>query len=309
MADSPTERITLVSPRTHRVGGFDVSRTLPTRQARAVGPFVFLDHMGPARLAPGEGFDVAPHPHIGLSTVTFLFDGAAVHRDSLGTVQPIAPGALNVMAAGRGVVHSERTPEELRAAGPSMHGLQLWLAEPREREDAPPRFSHHARETLPTFARPGVEGTVLFGAAYGVRSPADHALSPLLVVARIEAGASLALPDDVGERAVHVVSGAVRVDGLAVTARALALCGAAEGVVMAAEADAVVAILGGPRMPEPRYMDWNFVATSPERLARARDDWRAGRFATIPGDDQERIEYPDFHPPSGSSSDGEGKRR
>jgi redox-sensitive bicupin YhaK (pirin superfamily) len=266
--------------------GLPVVRVLPHMKHRKVGPFVFVDHMGPIELAPGHGFDVLPHPHIGLSTVTYLFDGENVHRDSLGTVQVNRPGDVNLMTAGRGVVHSERASPELRARGGRMHGVQLWLGLPDAHEDDAPSFAHHPQQTLPTIAN----GRVLIGSAFGETSPIAHPSDPWLVDVALDAGSVVEIPDEVAERAALVIEGSVDLDGTRVTTNQLAvLVGVAK---LRADAAARVLLLGGASLP-PRVLDWNFVASTRERLAAARDLWRAQGFPKIPGDDQEFVPYPE----------------
>jgi redox-sensitive bicupin YhaK (pirin superfamily) len=286
------------------VGTMTVARLLPNLRRRAVGPFVFLDHMGPVTLDPGVGFDVRPHPHIGLSTVTYFFAGENVHRDSLGTVQINRPGDLNLMTAGRGIVHSERADPAFRAAGGLMHGVQIWLGLPLASEDDPPSFHHHPESTLPAIApAPGVRGHVLLGAAFGARSPVEHPSRPRLVDLQLDAGAAVDVPALDGDaRAVLVIEGVIAIGGVTYAHDHLVVLGVdAAARVEATGAPARVLVLGGPALDgEPRQLDWNFVASSRERIDRARDAWQARTFPTIPGDDVEWIPYPDHprHPPA-----------
>jgi redox-sensitive bicupin YhaK (pirin superfamily) len=285
----------VVEGRPSRVGTFSVTRLLPSVRHRTVGPFVFLDHMGPVELAPGEGFDVKPHPHIGLSTVTYLLAGRNLHRDSLGTVQLNLPGDLNLMTAGRGVAHSERADDAGRAQGGSLHGLQLWLGLPRANEEDEPSFAHHPVATLPAVRpAPGVKGRVVLGAAFGEHSPATHPSQPLLVDLQLAPGALVTLAAEVSERGVYVVEGAARVGGLEVRANQLAVLRAGVAVPVEAVTACRLAYLGGPPLDGPRYLDWNFVSSRPERLEQAVRDWKERRFAPIPGDDAELIPYPDL---------------
>lgn len=263
------------------IDGFPVGRLLPVMARRSVGPFVFFDHMGPTALEAGRGLDVRPHPHIHLSTVTWLFEGAIMHRDSLGYVQVIAPGAVNWMTAGRGIVHSERTPPDLRARGGRLHGLQLWVASPVEGEDVDPSFSHHPAETLPVIERPGVRVVVLAGDAYGVRSPVP-VQSPLCYVeARLAAGAGLDAPDHV-ERAIYVVSGEVEVDGERLGPERLGVLSAGARMIVAREAAHFVVIGGAPL--GARTIWWNFVSSREEAVAEAARRWQAGGFPRVPGE-------------------------
>lgn len=279
------------------VGSVTVARLLPSPRRRLVGPFVFVDHMGPIALAPGVGFDVRPHPHVGLSTVTYFLEGDNVHRDSLGTIATNRPGDVNVMTAGRGVVHSERATPELRERGGVMHGIQIWLALPDAHEDDAPSFAHHPAATLPAIApAPGVRGTVLAGAAYGQTSPIRHPSEPLLVQLELDAGASVAIPD-APERGLFVISGEAAIGEHVIGVDHLAVLTAGIPATLRATEPTRLMIIGGPSVGE-RFLDWNFVASSRERLERARDAWTAEDHATfplIPTDHAERIPYPELH--------------
>lgn len=272
-----------------------VVRMLPSPRRRMIGPFVFLDHMGPVELAPGVGFDVPPHPHIGLSTVTYFIAGENVHRDSLGTVQVNRPHDLNVMTAGRGVVHSERADPRWRARGGTMHALQIWLALPEAREDDEPSFEHHPAATLPAITpAAGVHGRVLLGAAFGRRSPARHPSEPLLVDLELAPAAAIEVPA-VGlgdERGVFVVDGEVTVGSEMLRADGLAALRAGARTIVRANRPSRLIVLGGPALG-PRFIDWNFVASSKDRIDRARDAWKARQFPMIPGDDVELVPYPE----------------
>ncbi len=259
-----------------------VDRVLPYVKRRHLGPFVFLDHFGPHTLPAGDGLDVRPHPHIGLATVTYLFEGEIVHRDSLGIEQVIGPGAVNWMTAGRGIVHSERSPTPAREQGPRLHGLQLWIALPDEAEEIEPAFHHHPGSTLPEFTFGAVRGRLLVGEAWGLRSPVQPLSPTLYAEARIPAGASLPLPGNVDELGVYVVSGTVRCGTDTIPARTLGVVqpGTAEVV---AEEEAVVALLGGSSVG-PRHIWWNLVSSRPERIEAAARDWKAGRFPVVPGE-------------------------
>jgi redox-sensitive bicupin YhaK (pirin superfamily) len=272
----------VIEPHERDLGGFGVRRVLPSPERRRVGPFVFFDEMGPTHFAPGGGIDVRPHPHIGLSTVTYLFEGEIVHRDSLGFVQPIRPGAVNLMTAGRGIVHSERTEAQLRAQGPRLHGIQTWMALPDGHEEIEPAFVHHPAETLPSVRVGDAEVRVILGEACGARSPVEALVSTLYLEARLPAGTELALPD-VPELGVYVVAGAAAIDGCALARGTMGvLDGARAAVLRAAEACRVV-VVGGTPVGE-RHVWWNFVSSSPERIERARRDWEAGAFAPVPGE-------------------------
>jgi len=274
------------------IGGFAVRRVLPSVPKQMVGPFIFFDHMGPARLAPGEGLDVRPHPHIGLATVTYLFEGEILHRDSLGSVQPIRPGDVNWMTAGRGIAHSERTPPELRAAGPGVHGIQTWVALPRESEEAAPSFSHHPQATLPVIEPPGATVRVIAGRAFGVRSPVAVFTDTLYAAAELDPGASVVLTPEHEERGVYVVEGDVTIGDAAVGTGQLAVLAEGVEVEVRAPFSATLMLLGGAKMDGSRFIWWNFVSSSKERIERAKDDWREDRFGRVPGE-TERIPLPE----------------
>ena len=281
----------VIDPRLHLVGNQTVRRSLPVRERRAVGPFVFLDHFGPQVLRRGEGFDVGPHPHIGLATVTYFLEGGGIHRDSLGSVQPILPGELNWMTAGRGIVHSERSPDDLRATGGRLHGLQLWVALPAAHEEDEPTFEHVPAGAIETVSQGGIGVRVLAGRAYGTEARVTTRSPLFLVEARLAAGQSLALPEEHAERAVYVVEGALRVGEVSIAAERLAVAGTGPCRVEATSATHLL-LLGGAAMPEPRYIRWNFVSSSKARLDAAERDWREGRFPRIPTDDGELVPMP-----------------
>jgi redox-sensitive bicupin YhaK (pirin superfamily) len=283
----------VIEGRPRDVGTITVARLLPAAERRMVGPFIFVDHMGPIVLAPGVGFDVRPHPHIGLSTVTYFLAGENVHRDNLGTVQVNRPGDVNLMTAGRGVVHSERADPAFRAAGGAMHGMQIWLALPDAHEDDAPSFEHHPAATLPAIAPSiGVRGRVLLGAASGARSPIQHPSAPWLVDVALDAGATLEIAADVTERGVFVIEGALNVDGATIATNQLAVLRGRRAVRATAAVPTRAMLLGGPPLG-PRYIEWNFVASSRERIERARDAWKVGQFPPIPSDDKEFIPWPE----------------
>lgn len=280
----------LVRGRPTDLGGFAVRRVLPSAAVRMVGPFVFVDHMGPANFAAGTGIDVRPHPHIGLATVTFLFEGEFMHRDSLGTAQRIAPGDVNWMIAGRGIVHSERSPTALRAAPHRAHGVQTWVALPNADEDMAPAFEHHPAETLPRLALPGAEVTVIAGDAFGLRSPVNVRSPTLYCAVRLAAGGALRLDAAHAERAVYVVEGSVNVDGATVDEGAMAVLAGGVEVTVRAGAGARLMLLGGAPVG-PRFVHWNFVASSRQRIEQARSEWARygdtaarGRFGSVPGE-------------------------
>lgn len=268
-------------------GGLEVGRVLPFAKRRMVGPFVFLDHMGPADFAPGEGVDVRPHPHIGLATVTYLFEGEMLHHDSLGTVQPIVPGEVNWMTAGRGIVHSERTRPELRARGIRMDGVQAWVALPAESEEVEPAFAHE--EDLPGFSEGGITGTLIAGHAFGLKAGA--VLSPLFYLhLEMGPGSCFALPDEHRERAAYVARGAIIADGVTIPAGQMAVFAPGPARIEA-EGPARVMLLGGEALGE-RHIWWNFVSSRRERIEAAKADWRAGRMALPPSDAGEFIPLP-----------------
>jgi redox-sensitive bicupin YhaK (pirin superfamily) len=282
----------VITPRPSDLGdGFVVHRALPGAARRAVGPFVFLDEFGPIAMEPGRGMDVRPHPHIGLATVTYLFEGEVVHRDSLGSVATIRPGAVNWMTAGRGIVHSERSPQSARAAGVRLWGLQFWVALPLELESCPPAFVHHGANTLPRATRAGVSLGVVLGEAFGLRSPVALTSPMFLVDARLEAGARLELDVAHAERAAYVAAGEVRVAGTdsAPVPREHLLCfDAGEPLVLeAAAGPAHVVLLGGPPLDAPRYLWWNFVSSSRDAILDAQGAWTAqdpAQFPPVPGE-------------------------
>lgn len=265
------------------LGGFSVSRVIPQSACRSLGPFVFFDVLGPAEFGAGEGIDVRPHPHIGLATITWLFDGALTHRDSLGTVIDIMPGAVNWMTAGRGITHSERTPDDVRAAGHRMHAIQSWVALPRSHEDSAPTFQHVAADDLPVISRDGVRVTLIAGEMDGHASPVVYPHPIIYAHARLEAGATLALPPSWGERGVFLLRGEARIDGTALTPETLAVL--ADGpATLSADSEAEVMLLGGAPMTEPRHVEWNFVHHDKAEIARAVERWRKGDFAMVPGE-------------------------
>jgi redox-sensitive bicupin YhaK (pirin superfamily) len=275
----------LIRAKPHDLGdGFIVRRALPAAGMRAVGPFVFLDQMGPARLAPGQGLDVRPHPHIGLATITFLFEGEIFHRDSLGYVQPIRPGEVNWMSAGRGIVHSERTGPETRKAGGPVFGLQAWVALPLAHEESEPSFTHLPASGLPSWRENGAELTLVAGHAYGRRAPTPVLSELFYVSARVPAGTQLKAPNEHAERAVHVADGEIEIAGERLGAGDLAVLGAGDAAIRAL-ADARVALLGGAALDAPRTVWWNFVSSRRERIEQAKALWRAGGFPRVPGDD------------------------
>jgi len=278
--------LVLPEPPLRTADQLSVRRVMPTRARRNVGPFVFFDHFGPADVTSGPGVDVRPHPHIGLSTVTYLLEGAILHRDSLGSEQIIAPGAINWMTAGRGIVHSERMPAELRQRYPRVHGLQIWVALGLEREECEPAFQHCPAHTLPSWSVQGVELRLLAGRMAGRASPVITSSDLFYLEVKAAAGTVWPSPGNPGdERAIYGLSGTLRIgDTLAPSGRLVVLPDAAELPIEVVEAGTWVSF-GGPPLDAPRYLDWNFVASSRDRLERAKADWRARRFPSVPGDD------------------------
>jgi redox-sensitive bicupin YhaK (pirin superfamily) len=285
----------LITPKPKDLGdGFQVRRALPAQERRMVGPFVFFDQMGPVTLAAGKGLDVRPHPHIGLATLTYLFDGEIEHRDSLGTVQRIVPGEVNWMTAGRGIVHSERTPHEQRAAPRRNFGLQVWLALPREDAEMDPGFSHHGQSELPVVDEGGAQVRLVAGTWRGLRSPVPVRSPTLFADVQLAGKAKATVPAEHDEVGVYVVDGTVQVDGIPVEKATMAVLSKAEAVIETAGAARVV-IFGGANLG-PRRMWWNFVATDMARIRQAAEDWKAGRFPPVPGD-VEFIPLPESGPP------------
>jgi redox-sensitive bicupin YhaK (pirin superfamily) len=292
-AGEPVEpELVLVAP-SRDLGGFRVRRALPSVQRRMVGSFIFFDQMGPVQFQPGQGLDVRPHPHIGLATVTYLFEGEILHRDSLGTVQRIRPGEVNWMTAGRGIVHSERTPPDARAAGGAVSGIQLWVALPRDHEETDPSFSHTASAALPLIEDSGVSLRVVLGSLFGARSPVPLVSDLFYAAATLDDGAQVPLPDGVEERAAYVAEGAVVVAGERFETGSLLVFREGDPAsARAASARTRLLLLGGARADGPRHIHWNFVASSVERLEAAKADWREGRFPKVPGE-TEFIPLPD----------------
>src|SRR3954454_23609840 len=274
----------IIDSRRRDLGGFEVRRILPYGGGRMVGPFIFLDHMGPVQFASGTGIDVRPHPHICLATVTYLFEGEIEHRDSLGIVQTIRPGEVNWMTAGSGIAHSERTGAALRAQGHTLHGLQSWVALPLDAEETEPAFHHFSASQLPVHRQDGVVVRLIAGNAFDLRSPVPVFSSMFYADVVMQAGASLAMPDDHAERAAYIVEGEVEVDGSTFAAGSLLLFEEGKSARLRAVDASRVAVLGGAPLEGPRHIWWNFVASSAERIERAKSDWAKGRFARIPGE-------------------------
>lgn len=284
---TPGQRI---EPAVTDLGGFQVRRVLPAAHCRMVGPWVFFDHLGPVDFAAGQGIDVRPHPHVNLATVTFLFEGELLHRDSLGSVQVIRPGEINLMVAGSGIVHSERERPELRAVPHRQHGLQLWLALPAKDEETDPAFYHYPAQNLPELSVHGVSVHVLMGTAFGVTSPVRTFAQTLYLEVRLRAGQQLVVPD-VPQRAVYVVSGAIETAATLWPQYTMAVLASGQIVTLSAMSDTHLVVIGG-ESPGPRLMDWNFVSSRRARIEQARQDWQAGHFPKVPGDEREFIPLP-----------------
>jgi redox-sensitive bicupin YhaK (pirin superfamily) len=281
------------NPRLHDLGdGFVVRRMLPVMLARHVGPFVFYDHMGPAVFAPGKGMDVRPHPHIGLATVTWLFEGTIRHRDSVGSLADITPGAVNWMTSGRGIVHSERTPPDVRRDGQRMHGIQVWVALPRADEEVAPEFHHHDASSLPHIRRTGVELVLIAGTAYGEVSPVKVFAPMFFIEARLEADAEIALPEEHAERGVHVIEGEVSWGDVIIGPAQMAVQAGESAPALRVKAASRVMLFGGAPLDGERHLWWNFVSSSRERIEQAKADWAAQRFGKVPGDEEEFIPLP-----------------
>lgn len=280
-------------PRVHDLGGFSVRRLLPHAKQRSVGPFVFFDHIGPAVLSGEQPVAVRPHPHIGLATVSYLWEGAMMHRDSLGSVQEIRPGDVNWMTAGRGIVHSERTPERLRGVDHAFHGLQTWVALPHEHEDAEPSFAHHPKATLPLVQGDGVHLTVVAGEAFGERSPVGVFSDTLYVSMDFDDSAELVVPAEHAERAIYPVAGEFWLDGERLPEAHLTVLDAGSLPMLRAVGPSRAMLLGGAPLDGPRFVWWNFVSSSKERIERAKADWRAQRMGQVPGE-TEFIPLPDL---------------
>ncbi len=272
----------IVAPTRDLGDGFEVRRALPSARRRMVGPFIFLDQMGPAVFRPGQGLDVRPHPHIGLATVTYLFDGEILHRDSLGTVQPIRPGEVNWMTAGKGIVHSERTAPENRAAGGRLFGMQAWVALPKQHEETAPTFVHHGASDMPFLEGEGVRLHLITGSLYGKRSPVKTFSEMFYADVALEKGARLVLPADHEERALYLVQGSVELEGLTFNPGELLIFRPGSELTVRAVTPARMLFLGGEPMDGPRHIFWNFVSSSQERLEEAKADWRERRFAPVP---------------------------
>jgi len=284
---------TVIVPRTRDLGGFEVRRVLPSRMRQMVGPFIFFDHMGPVEFSAGNGIDVRPHPHINLATVTYLFDGEIIHRDSLGTMMPIRRGAVNWMTAGRGIVHSERTSPELKARGSRVFGLQTWVAMPAAHEETDPSFFHYEATELPVLEAEDKRVRLVVGQAWGLRSPVETFTDTIYADVMLEPGAMLPLETAHEERAVYVVSGEVTIGSDHFPSGQLLVLRPGTIIVRNAEDEATrLVLVGGETMDGPRHIWWNFVSSRLDRIEQAKADWKVGRFGTVPGDAEEFIPLP-----------------
>jgi len=284
---------TVIVPRARDLGGFEVRRALPSAQRQMVGPFIFFDQMGPALMQPGIGVNVRPHPHIGLSTVTWLFDGSIFHRDSLGSEQPIAPGELNWMTAGRGIVHSERTIAAELANERRLFGIQSWVALPKKYEDTAPGFAHVAMEKLPLIEDRGIRARIIAGSLYGATSPVKTHSDLFYADVQMQAGSALPLPVDHEERGVYVAEGEIEVAEQVFETGRLLVFRPGDAITIRARSNARLMLLGGEPMDGPRYIWWNFVASSKDKIEAAKDDWKQARFGIVPGDEAEFIPLPE----------------
>ncbi|MDJ0918926.1 MAG: pirin family protein [Woeseiaceae bacterium] len=273
----------LIEPKPRDLGEFSVRRTLPDRRRQRVGPFIFFDHMGPADFPPGKGVNVRSHPHIGLATVTYLFDGEILHRDSLGYVQPIRPGEVNWMTAGRGIVHSEKVTDEVLASGQHLHGLQIWVALPVEKEEIEPRFEHYTADDIPVVERDDATITMIIGDAFGVASPVRTESTTIYAAVDAKQGASIELPD-AQELAVYVVDGEVDIGGEAIGGGVMAILSDQRDVPVIARAASRFMIAGGDTLDGDREIWWNFVSSSPKLMAAAKEAWKTGQFDEVPGE-------------------------
>ena len=281
-----------IAPVTHDLGDFKVRRTLPAKSRTMVGPFIFVDQFGPAKLPAGHGMDIRPHPHINLATVTYLFEGAIGHRDSLGTDCVIEPGAVNLMTAGRGIVHSERSPAETRAQGPAFYGMQTWLALPDGKEEVDPAFEHVAGTDLPLVQAEGVSARILMGTLWGATAATTQAAATIYADMVLTKLAQVPIDADVDERAILVTEGAAELDRQPLEPFTLYVLAPGQPMTLTATINARVMLLGGEAFATPRHVWWNFVSSSRDRIHQAKDDWNARRFPLIPGDEEEYIPVP-----------------
>ena len=294
--DCPEQVELTIIPRTSDLGDFEVKRTLPFKTKRMVGPFIFWDQAGPGEILAGKGVDVRPHPHIGLSTVTYLFDGSLDHKDSLGNDMRIQPGDINLMTAGKGIVHSERTGQDLRGHSNQLFGIQSWLAQPEKHEHGAPSFEHTPKGDLPMFEESGVEGRLIMGSFGGLKSPIKTQWDTLYVDICLEAGKSIKLEKTTEERAIYSVMGDIEIGGVKYPPEQMMVLKPGVDVVVKALTPVRMMLLGGATMDSPRYIYWNFVSSSKDCLEQAKEDWKNNKFPIIPNDNDEFIPLPDDRP-------------
>jgi redox-sensitive bicupin YhaK (pirin superfamily) len=280
-------------PTTHDLGGFKVHRTLPHRERTTIGPFIFFDQMGPARLDPGTGIDVRPHPHINLATVTYLFAGAIDHRDSLGTFATIAPGAVNLMTAGRGITHSERSPGAARAAGPELSGIQTWLALPTAKEEIEPAFEHVGKDALPLVEGDGARARVVMGALWGETSPVTCHSPTIYADIHLAPGGAMPVDAEAEERGLYLAEGEAALDGVPLERSTLYVLRPGIRATLRSARGGHIMLCGGAPLDGPRHVFWNFVSSRRDRIEQAKQDWRAGRFPLPPDDHDEFIPLPE----------------
>lgn len=291
MSDDPF-LLTLL-PTTHDLGGFKVHRTLPKRERTTIGPFIFFDQMGPAQLAVGTGIDVRPHPHINLATVTYLFAGAIDHRDSLGTFATIEPGAVNLMTAGKGITHSERSPAALRPDGPVLSGIQTWLALPTAKEEMDPAFEHVPKDALPVVEGGGASARVVMGTLWGATSPVTQHSPTIYADIALEAGGAMPIDPEADERAIYLAEGEAWLDGVELEPATLYVLKPGIAATLRSGSGGHVMLCGGAPLDGPRHVFWNFVSSSRDRINQAKADWKAGRFTLPPDDHDEFIPLPE----------------
>ncbi len=291
MTDDPF--LQTLTPTTHDLGGFKVHRTLPHRERTTIGPFIFFDQMGPARLAPGTGIDVRPHPHINLATVTYLFAGAIDHRDSLGTYATIAPGAVNLMTAGRGITHSERSPAAVRAEGPELSGIQTWIALPAAKEEIDPAFEHVPKDALPLVEGDSVAARVVMGTLWGETAPVTCHSHTIYADIHLRAGGAMPIDAEAEERGLYLAEGEASLDGIALDPGTLYVLRPGIRATLRSARGGRVMLCGGAPLDGPRHVFWNFVSSRRDRIDQAKEDWKAGRFALPPDDHDEFIPLPD----------------
>ena len=291
--DCPEQVEMVIIPRTSDIGNFEVRRALPFRNRRMVGPFIFWDQMGPGEFMSGHGLDVRPHPHIGLSTVTYLFDGQVDHKDSLGTDMTIKAGDINLMCAGSGIVHSERTGSGIRQYASNLYGIQSWLAQPKSHENGIPSFSHTDAASLPSFESDGAKGRLILGEHLGLSSPVPMQWDTLYMDVTMIEGGRLHLPATTEERAIYSLSGIIEISGTAYPPEQMMVLKPGDDIMITAASAARLMVLGGAVMDGPRYIFWNFVSSDKDRLEQAKQDWKNGNFPKVPGDDKEFIPLPE----------------